>query len=174
MSNTKKSEQNHYEMLFIIPNKFTEEEAKKQITKVEELIASQGGAITYREYWGKKRLAYEIKHNHYGYYSLCEFDIDRSAIAKIDTDIRLSNDVLRHQIVVAPIISNEERARQKSLSEKLAVKKEDAEKKAKTNEDEKKNTPVAADSEAKTETKVDSSKELDEKMEGILSAKDLL
>lgn len=169
MSKTKKSEQNHYEMLFIIPNKFTEEEAKVQVAKVEELIASQGGAITYREYWGKKRLAYEIKHNHYGYYSLCEFDIDRSAIAKIDNDLRLSNDVLRHQIVVAPVLSSEERARQKSLSEKLAVKKEDADKKPKANEEEIKKTPAAEE-----ETTTDSSNELDEKMEGILSAQDLL
>ncbi|MFZ4649051.1 MAG: 30S ribosomal protein S6 [Patescibacteria group bacterium] len=168
MSKTKKSEQNHYEMLFIIPNKFTEEEAKVQVTKVEELVAAQGGAITYREYWGKKRLAYEIKHNHYGYYSLCEFDIDRAAIAKIDNDLRLSNDVLRHQIVVAPVLSNETRARQKSLSEKLAIKKEETDKKPKTNEEETKKAPVV------TETVADSSKELDEKMEGILSAKDLL
>ena len=169
MSKTKKSEQNHYEMLFIIPNKFTEEEAKVQVAKVEELIASQGGAITYREYWGKKRLAYEIKHNHYGYYSLCEFDIDRAAIAKIDNDLRLSNDVLRHQVVVVPVLSDEERARQKSLSEKLAIKKEDADKKPKVNEEETKKTPAVAE-----EAAADSSKELDEKMEGILSAKDLL
>jgi len=168
MSKTKKSEQKHYEMLFIIPNKFTEEEAKVQVAKVEELIASQGGAITYREYWGKKRLAYEIKHNHYGYYSLCEFDIDRAAIAKIDNDLRLSNDVLRHQVVVVPVLSDEERARQKSLSEKLAIKKEDADKKPKVNEEETKKTPAVAEEAA------DSSKELDEKMEGILSAKDLL
>ncbi|MDD3301510.1 MAG: 30S ribosomal protein S6 [Patescibacteria group bacterium] len=168
MSKIKKSEQNHYEMLFIIPNKFTEEEAKVQITKVEELISSQGGTITYREYWGKKRLAYEIKHNHYGYYSLCEFDIDRSAILKIDNDLRLSNDVLRHQIVVAAVLSNEERARQKSLSEKLAVKKEDVEKKAKTTEEEAKKTP------ATEEVATDSSNELDEKMENILAAQDLL
>ena len=169
MSKTKKSEQNHYEMLFIIPNKFTEEEAKVQVAKVEELIASQGGAITYREYWGKKRWAYEIKHNHYGYYSLCEFDIDRAAIAKIDNDLRLSNDVLRHQVVVVPVLSDEERARQKSLSEKLAIKKEDADKKPKVNEEETKKTPAVAE-----EAAADSSKELDEKMEGILSAKDLL
>ncbi len=168
MSKIKKSEQNHYEMLFIIPNKFTEEEAKVQITKVEELISSQGGTITYREYWGKKRLAYEIKHNHYGYYSLCEFDIDRSAILKIDNDLRLSNDVLRHQIVVAAVLSNEERARQKSLSEKLAIKKEDVEKKAKTTEEEAKKTPAVE------EVKTNSSNELDEKMENILTAQDLL
>ena len=169
MSKIKKSEQNHYDMLFIIPNKFTEEEAKVQIAKVEELISSQGGTITYREYWGKKRLAYEIKHNHYGYYSLCEFDIDRSMIAKIDNDLRLSNDVLRHQIVVAAVLSDEERARQKSLSEKLAVKKEDNEKKAKATEEEDKKAPVAEE-----KTTADSSNELDEKMEDILAAQDLL
>lgn len=169
MSKTKKSEANHYEMLFIIPNKFTDEEAKNQVTKVEELIVAQGGTITYREYWGKKRLAYEIKHNHYGYYSLCEFDIARTAIAKIDNDLRLSNDVLRHQVVAVKALSNEERARQKSLSEKLAIKKEEGDKKGKSSDEEIKKTQPA------TEEKLeDTTKELDEKLEGILSAKDLL
>ena len=169
MSKTKKSEQNHYEMLFIIPNKFTEDEAKSQVAKVEEMLTAQGAQITYREYWGKKRLAYEIKHNHYGYYSLCEFDMDRVKVAKIDNDLRLSNDVLRHQIVAVKVLTSEERARQKSLSEKLAVKKEEGDKKPKATEDETKKAPEAEAAKA-----TDTSLELDEKMEGILSAQDLL
>lgn len=169
MSKTKKSEQNHYEMLFIIPNKFTDDEAKKVVTKVEEIISENGGEITYREYWGKKKLAYSIKHNHYGYYSLCEFNLDRASLNKIDNTLRLSGDVLRHQVIAQAALTDEERARAKSLSEKLAVKKEDSSKKP---------TKATETSEKENETSTESEpakiEELDEKLEGILSAQDLL
>ena len=57
MSKTKKSTKGHYELLFIVPNKFTEDETKQIIAKVDEIIIKSGGEITYREYWGKKKLA---------------------------------------------------------------------------------------------------------------------
>ena len=90
----------HYEILFIAPNKFTDDEAKTVASQVEKIITAGGGQITNSEYWGKKRLAYEIKHNAFGYYGLFEFDLEGANLAKIDSNLRLATDILRHQIVV--------------------------------------------------------------------------
>ena len=127
MSKTKPSGASRYELLFIVPNQYTEDEAKAIITKVEGYVTENGSKIVYREYWGKKKLAYVIKQNHYGYYNLCEFDAERNEIAKLDRTLRLSTEVLRHQIIAVPALTEAERLKIKEKQEKAAKadKKED-------------------------------------------------
>jgi small subunit ribosomal protein S6 len=170
MSKSKASGPSRYELLFIVPNNYTEEEAKTIVAKVEGVVSEQGANIVYREFWGKKKLAYIIKQNHYGYYSLCEFDSEKNVIAKIDRTLRLSQEVLRHQIVSAVVLSDAERAKIKDKQEQSAVKNE---KKDEKPIKEKAARPTAVRTE-KNESNKAELKDLDEKLEGILSAQDLL
>lgn len=119
MSKTKTTEITHYEILFIVPNKFTDDEAKIVAGKIEKTITDNGGQIAYSEYWGKKKLAYEIKHNAYGYYGLFEFDLEGKLLAKIDQDLRLSTDVLRHQIIIKKKKTTAEISRDKEIRAKI-------------------------------------------------------
>lgn len=174
MSRSKASGPSRYEMLLIAPNNYTEDEAKQIIAKIEKSLEEQGASIVYREFWGKKKLAYPIKHNHYGYYNLCEFDAERNIIAKIDRELRLSKEVLRHQIISVPALSDEERQQVKDRQEKSAQKdKKDVkpvrEKNIKIEKKEKKEE----NKENKEEGKADL-KDLDQKLEGILNAEDLV
>lgn len=175
MSKTKKVTTGHYEVLFIIPNKFTEEESKEIVTKVEEVITKTGNEITFREYWGKKKLAYEIKHNSYGYYALAEFDADKQAVHAINQTLRLSTDVLRHQIVSKQVKSEADIARAKTIQVKIDAKREEEAKANKKKEDNKEGKAKAEKSpkEEKKDSK-ENMKDLDQKLEGILSAKDLM
>lgn len=170
MSKTKNAGSTHYEALFIIPNKFTDDEAKVLAGKVEQIIVENGGTITHREYWGKKKLAYEIKRNAYGYYGLFEFDLEGKFLAKIDQTLRLSADVLRHQIVVKKAKTAEEIAKEQEIRAKIDSKKAEEEKEKE--EKNKKASPSVMPAKAK-DKKVDL-KDLDEKLEGILNADDLI
>ncbi|MBN2854413.1 30S ribosomal protein S6 [Patescibacteria group bacterium] len=177
MSKTKKTGAGHYEILFIVPNKFTEDEAKKIATKVETMIVEAEGKVTFSEFWGKKKLAYKIKNNEYGYYGLFEFDLEKELLAKIENDLRLSTEILRHQIVVKKTKTEAELKREEEIrakidskkakevkAEKTEVKKNFKEEKAdKTTSAKKAVAPKSADL-----------KELDEKLEGILNADDLI
>ena len=178
MSKTKKTGLGHYEVLLIIPNKYTEEEAKQLIGKSEEMITKAGGEITFKEYWGKKKLSYEIKHNAYGYYALTEFNAEKDAVKNINQAMRLSNEILRHQIVSKKIKSESEIARDKTIQAKIDAKKEEELKSQKKQEDKKSsiNKNGAKTSEKKPTDKSNKSelKDLDQKLEGILSAKDLI
>lgn len=169
MSKTKTTGATHYEILFIIPNKFTDEEAKTVAGKVEKLLTDNGAEITSSEYWGKKKLAYEIKHNAYGYYGLFEFDLEGKLLAKIDQVLRLSTDVLRHQIVIKKKKTSEELNREKEIRAKIDSKKAAEEKK----QEETKKSSAPAPAAKKADKRVDL-KDLDEKLEGILNAKDLI
>ena len=172
MSKTKTTGMTHYEILFIVPNKFTDDEAKTVSSQVEKTITEGGGSVTNREYWGKKRLAYEIKHNAFGYYGLFEFDLEGANLAKIDSNLRLSTDILRHQIVIKKTKSAEAIAKEEKIRAKIDSKKAETEKK----QEEKTKVPSTSSAAAVTkvkDTRVDL-KDLDKKLEGILNADDLI
>lgn len=172
MSKTKRAGVGHYEILFIIPNKFTEDEAKKLAEKIEGVIAADGGKVTLREFWGKKRLAYKIKQNEYGYYGLLEFDLEGANLAKIDYDMRLSTDILRHQIVVKKAKTEAQLKREAEIRVKIDSKKAEAEKQSAEKEENEAKSKKAEKVE-KTEKK-DNLGNLDDKLEGILNADDLI
>ncbi len=173
MSKTKAAGATHYEILFITPNKFTDDEAKTVAAKVGQVITENNGQITHTEYWGKKKLAYEIKHNAYGYYGLFEFDLEGEFLAKVDQNLRLSADVLRHQIVVKKAKTTEEIAREQVIRAKIDSKKA-ANAKQQESKEKKASSPVTPSAAAKANDKRVDLKDLDEKLEGILSAKDLI
>lgn len=186
MSKTKKIGKNHYEILFIIPNNFTEDEAKSIYEKTKEKLSSLKGEISYEEYWGKKKLAYEINHHHYGYYGLIEFDIEAKEIEKINRDLRLSKEILRHQIVSIKKRSIEEIKKEKEKQEKSIKKDKNIDKKE-TDVEEKKidnDNKTTATEEPKKEKSTKSAekkkaeksdlKDLDKKLEGLLDVKDLI
>ncbi|MFA5109723.1 MAG: 30S ribosomal protein S6 [Patescibacteria group bacterium] len=170
MSKTKTTGMTHYEILFIVPNKFTDDEAKAVASRIEKIITDGEGKITLREYWGKKRLAYEIKHNAFGYYGLFEFDLEGKNLAKVDQTLRLSAEVLRHQIVAKKTKTEEEIARETKIRAKIDSKKAAVEKK----QEEKTKIPSSSPVASKTKDKRVDLKDLDEKLEGILNADDLI
>lgn len=172
MSKTKKSGAGYYEILFIVPNKFTEEEAKKISSKVEKMITDVEGKLGLSEFWGKKKLAYKINHNEYGYYSLLEFELSKEKLAKLDRELRLSTEILRHQIVTKKRKTEEELKKDEEIRVKIDSKKgQDG---LKNKKDEKYDSrKVGEEKRVKLVKKADP-KELDEKIEGILNADDLI
>jgi len=99
MSKSKKDTMPHYEMLYLISNQFSEDELAPVMDKVEKVITDNSGTITLKEDLGKKRLAYKIKQFRHGYYELLEFDAPADVLPKINNQLRLMSDILRHQIL---------------------------------------------------------------------------
>lgn len=91
-----------FELLYIVPNKYTENELPEVTKSVKELIQKQGGKVTNEVNYGKRRFAYPVNHNHYGYYILNNFEMDSAAMKELDKSLRLKDEVLRHLIVIAP------------------------------------------------------------------------
>ncbi len=169
MSKTKASGLIHYEILFIMPNKFTDEEAQGVFKKVGELITSNDGKITMENYWGKKKFAYPIKHEYYGYYGLYEFDLERSLINEINNKLRLDNTILRVLIVKKELKSEEQIKKDQKIKAKIETKKA----KEKEEEEEKKEKNSKKSTTKKEEEKVDL-KNLDEKLDDVLNIDNLL
>ncbi|HNV12459.1 MAG TPA: 30S ribosomal protein S6 [bacterium] len=169
MSKTKPSGLIHYEILFIMPNKFTDDEAQKVFKKVGDLITSNEGKITLENYWGKKKFAYPINHEYYGYYGLYEFDLERTLVAKINDTLRLDKEIVRFLIVKKEVKSEEQIKKDKKIKEKIDSKKSEE---LKTKEEAKKETKKV--SKKKEEDKKIDLKNLEEKLDDVLNIDNLL
>lgn len=171
MSKTKPSGLIHYEMLFIIPNKFTDDEAKNIFKKIGQLLTSNNGIISLENYWGKKKFAYPIKNEYYGYYCLYEFDLERSLVAEINNKLRLDHNILRFLIV------KKELKDEKQLKKEEEIKAKIENKKNKVKEQEIKEAKVKKTSKKSTKKEDDSKidlKNLDTKLDDILNIDNLL
>ena len=158
MSRTKKITEPHYELLYIVSNKYTEQETAPIAEKIKTLIKESKGEITYTEDWGKKKLAYAINHFNHGYYFLIEFDLAGAKMNWVDTEIKHMSEVLRHQIVSKKKRSLEEIEDENRILKKQA--KRAAEKKAEAEAEALKPTGPTkkTSSYAKKDSKVEESK----------------
>lgn len=90
-----------YELMYIVPTTFTDEEVGKIEGNVKALLEKQGATVTETTRLGKFRFAYPIKKQRHGSYVLVNFETEPKSVAKIDELLRISNEVLRHLILRA-------------------------------------------------------------------------
>ena len=62
-------------------------------------LTAEGGEVARREYWGLRNLAYRIKKNRKGHYVLLNYTAPASAVAEMERNMRLSEDILRYMTV---------------------------------------------------------------------------
>lgn len=85
----------HYELMLIISDLLTEEDAQALVERVESLISEAGGTVEATDFWGKRPLAYEIGHRSAAYYVVYDFEIESSALPEIERQLKISDDVVR-------------------------------------------------------------------------------
>jgi small subunit ribosomal protein S6 len=80
-----------------------EEDAVRSLSDRFSKQLTTGGAKSVRvDSWGKRRLAYPIKHRGEGYYVLFEAKSEPAAVSELDRLLTLSDEVLRHKVMRLP------------------------------------------------------------------------
>lgn len=69
------------------------------LEKIEKIITKNGGKITKKDNWGKRKLAYKIKKQDWGIYVFYTIEIDPSGVAKINQTLRITEEIMRYLIV---------------------------------------------------------------------------
>ncbi len=69
------------------------------VAKLEKLIDAMGGKVIKRDNWGKKRLAYRIKHQDFAVYIYFEFQSDPAKVPGFERNLLLTEEVMRHLLV---------------------------------------------------------------------------
>ena len=88
-----------YEVMYIIRPDLDEEQTNAVIEKFKSLIENNGGEITKLDKWGKRKLAYEIKHSREGFYVLILLNGEPNTVAELDRVFRITDEVLKHIIL---------------------------------------------------------------------------
>lgn len=88
-----------YELAVVVNAQIDDEARTAVVDRCKELIVRFGGTVGEVDDWGKKKLAYEIQKMNEGYYYFINFEADGSAIAEIESFMRIMDNVLRYLCV---------------------------------------------------------------------------
>ena len=88
-----------YEMVFIADPTYPDEEVDELIKGYEQIVATAGGRSLKVERWGRRRLAYSIRHHEEGFYVLMTFECPPSLVKELDRRFRMNDRILRHMAV---------------------------------------------------------------------------
>jgi len=112
----------HYEILYIIPGKYTEEEMEGISGKINEIVKKHGGEITSTDNLGSKKLAYPIANTQVGNYFVIEFNSEPEKIKELGGELKLTPEVLRFGIAIKKLKTQAEIDAEKVRKEKMAQK----------------------------------------------------
>ena len=88
-----------YENIFVAHPSLDEEAVKALIEKFKGVIENGGGTVDNVDFWGKRKLAYEIAKVNDGYYTLINFTASPELPKELDRVLRITDGIIRHMIV---------------------------------------------------------------------------
>jgi small subunit ribosomal protein S6 len=91
-----------YEVLYIVRADLDDEKVQDVVKRVNTLIQRSGGTAERTNLWGKRKLAYEVKHQKDGAYVLQDFKLDPNRVPELESSLKITEEVLRHLIVRKP------------------------------------------------------------------------
>ena len=89
----------YYESVYIARPDISTAQVDTLTESLTSIIGEGGGKVTKNEYWGLKNLAYRIKKNRKGHYTLMNIDAPAAAISELERNMRINEDVLRYMTV---------------------------------------------------------------------------
>ncbi len=89
----------YYEHVVIARQDISPQQAEALNDTLKALIEEHGGTVAKIEYWGLRNLAYRIKKNRKGHYSLMAIDAPAPAVKEMERQLGLNEDVLRYLTV---------------------------------------------------------------------------
>jgi small subunit ribosomal protein S6 len=93
----KKSQE--YELVYILNPEMSDEALETRVNSITQFITGKEGVIDGVDKWGKKKLAYPIKHFLEGDYVLTKFKISPARCKELEANLRISEDVIRHLLI---------------------------------------------------------------------------
>jgi small subunit ribosomal protein S6 len=91
-----------YEVLYIVRADLDDDKVQDAVKRVNTLIERSGGTIDRTNLWGKRKLAYEVKHQKEGSYVLQDFQLAPERVPELESSLKITEEVLRHLIVRKP------------------------------------------------------------------------
>lgn len=88
-----------YEHIFLSRQDVSAQQVEDLTKTYTDLLAANGGKIAKSEYWGVKSLSYRINKNRKAHYTLLNIEAPASAVAEMERQMRINEDILRFMTV---------------------------------------------------------------------------
>lgn len=88
-----------YETVFITRQDLSVGQNEDLAKTMQQFVQDNGGKIANTEFWGVRQMAYKIKKNKKGHYTLFHIDGPSAAKDELERNLRLNEDVLRFMTV---------------------------------------------------------------------------
>ena len=96
-----------YEVTFILRQDVAPQEVEKATERYSKIITDNGGEIIKVENWGLRNLAYLIKKNRKGYFTMLGIKAPYEALQELERQLRISEDVIRYMSIKAETLSKD-------------------------------------------------------------------
>jgi small subunit ribosomal protein S6 len=84
-----------YEHIFMARQDVTSQQVEAMVDQYKGIIEQNGGKVEKTEMWGVKSLAYRIKKNRKAHFTMFNLDAPPAALAEMERQMRISEDILR-------------------------------------------------------------------------------
>ncbi len=88
-----------YELVLVISPEVEEDKLGAIINNVSQFVTGHGGTISNLERWGKRKLAYQIRHFTEGNYVLAQFKMKPALSRGLEANLQISEEVLRYLLI---------------------------------------------------------------------------
>ena len=85
-----------YEHVFLARQDISGQQVETLVDHFKSVVAENGGDVGKVEYWGLKSIAFRLKKNRKAHYTLMNINAPGDAIAEMERQMRLNEDVLRY------------------------------------------------------------------------------
>ena len=96
-----------YEHVYLARQDVSAQQVDELTTHYKGVIEQLGGKIAKSEYWGVKSLSYRIRKNRKAHFTLMNLDAPPAAVAEMERQMRISEDVLRFLTVRVDALETE-------------------------------------------------------------------
>lgn len=91
-----------YEVMVIFDASLEDDAVRSQVERYTGQLSAAGAKSVKADTWGKRRLAYPVRHRNEGYYVVIEANTEPPAVADLDRALKLADEVLRHKVIRLP------------------------------------------------------------------------
>ena len=91
-----------YEILLLLDPDLEEDRQTEIVSRIRDTVERGGGTWERQDAWGRRKLAYEIRHKGEGTYHLLLFTCEPETLDEISRVLRITDGVLRHLAVRRP------------------------------------------------------------------------
>ena len=85
----------HYEHVFLARPDISAQQVDQLVESYKTLISEHGGSVGKTEYWGLKPISFRMKKNRKAHYTLFNLTAPHAAVAEMERQMRINEDVLR-------------------------------------------------------------------------------